>query len=199
MQYAVTVNKAQDLKDNLGNNFTSQQFLDLAGTLFAEATKGKNSNWQESAAIYSVLENRGNEDGKSTHDEAQKGGVNGWDHRNDINSNNASKTDVKNAFTGLIKGILDNKDYSGGAYWWDGNDYSSTPRYSQGTKFTESSHNIWDLKDNAKAGKNIYGNWQSVYQTTNALGNTTFSKLSNEYRSTRYRSGVKVKWDGTKQ
>lgn len=198
-RYAIGAGKAQDLKDNKGNNFTNQQFLDLAGTLFAEATKGESGSWEESAGIYSVLENRGNEDGKSTHDEAQTGGVAGWNRRDGINDKKASKSDVQNAFTGLIRGILDSKDYSGGAFFWDGDDYYKRPRYTEGTTFTDANHNIWNLKENAKQEKNIYGSWQSKYETTNTIGNTTFSRITDQYRNTRYRSEVKVKWDGTKR
>ncbi len=198
-QFVITIAMSVVLKDNEGNNFTNEKFIELAGTLYAEATKGKNGDWEESAAIYSVLENRAAEDGKTTYEEAQTGGVNGWRKRSEINDKNANSSDVKNAFTGLIRGVLDGKDYSKGAFWWDGTDYKSTPRYTEGTSFSDPSQNIWNLKPNATGGKNIYGAWQSKYETTNSKGNTTFSKLTDQYKNTRYQPGTKTKWDGTKK
>ena len=94
---------------------------------------------------------------------------------------------------------MDSKDYSNGAYYWDGTDYKTTSRYKRGTIFTKEEHNIWKLAKNAKPGKNEYGKWDAVYETTQAIGLTTFSKLTEKFINTRYRKGVKVKWDGTKK
>ena len=53
-----------------------------------------------------------------------------------------------------------------------------------------------ELQARASGG---YGKWDAVYETTQAIGLTTFSKLTEKFINTRYRKGVKVKWDGTKK
>jgi RHS repeat-associated protein len=66
------------INDNQGNAMTHDQFKDLAGTLYAEATKGAKGSWEESAGIYSVLENRANANGTTTHGEAEKKRTGKW-------------------------------------------------------------------------------------------------------------------------
>jgi RHS repeat-associated protein len=189
------------INDNQGNAMTHDQFKDLAGTLYAEATlASQGGSWQECAAIYSVLENRANatddkEGAISTYKEAQINGVYGWPERGKITNKNAEKQSVQNAYKGLIKGALDDTDYSGGAYYWDGTDYKTTARYTAGTVFSKSEHNLWKAKDNAKEGKNKYGSWSSVYETTDAKGKTTFSRLTDAYLNTRYPK-KKASWTG---
>ena len=191
------------LKEKIGDTeyvFSHKEFKEIVGTIYAEATKGEKGSWEESAAIYNVVLNRAIDDeNTSIYLEIQEGGINGWTKRNNINSKLANSKDVRNAFKGVIKGIMDSKDYSNGAYYWDGTDYKTTSRYKRGTIFTKEEHNIWKLAKNAKPGKNEYGKWDAVYETTRAIGLTTFSKLTEKFINTRYRKGVKVKWDGTKK
>ena len=191
------------LKEKIGDTeyvFSHKEFKEIVGTIYAEATKGEKGSWEESAAIYNVVLNRAIDDeNTSIYLEIQEGGINGWTERNNINSKLANSKDVRNAFKGVIKGIMDSKDYSNGAYYWDGTDYKTTSRYKRGTIFTKEEHNIWKLAKNAKPGKNEYGKWDAVYETTQAIGLTTFSKLTEKFINTRYRKGVKVKWDGTKK
>ena len=191
------------LKEKIGDTeyvFSHKEFKEIVGTIYAEATKGEKGSWEESAAIYNVVLNRAIDDeNTSIYLEIQEGGINGWTKRNNINSKLANSQDVRNAFKGVIKGIMDSKDYSNGAYYWDGTDYKTTSRYKRGTIFTKEEHNIWKLAKNAKPGKNEYGKWDAVYETTQAIGLTTFSKLTEKFINTRYRKGVKVKWDGTKK
>ena len=191
------------LKEKIGDTeyvFSHKEFKEIVGTIYAEATKGEKGSWEESAAIYNVVLNRAIDDeNTSIYLEIQEGGINGWTKRNNINSKLANSKDVRNAFKGVIKGIMDSKDYSNGAYYWDGTDYKTTSRYKRGTIFTKEEHNIWKLAKNAKPGKNEYGKWDAVYETTQAIGLTTFSKLTEKFINTRYRKGVKVKWDGTKK
>ena len=182
---------------NDGSSMNYKEFNDLAGTLFSEATKGLKGSWQESAAIYSTLENRANDEGNNTWDQAQIGGVAGWSNRKEIFDKTANKNDVLNAYKGLIRGSLDKYDYSNGATYWDGDDYNKRVRYTQGTVFTKDSHNIWNLPNNAHAGKNDYGSWNSKYETTNALGLTTFSRLTKEYLNSRCKPGTKVYYSGS--
>ena len=191
------------LKEKIGDTeyvFSHKEFKEIVGTIYAEATKGEKGSWEESAAIYNVVLNRAIDDeNTSIYLEIQEGGINGWTKRNNINSKLANSKDVRNAFKGVIKGIMDSKDYSNGAYYWDGTDYKTTSRYKRGTIFTKEEHNIWKLAKNAKPGKNEYGKWDDVYETNQAIGLTTFSKLTEKFINTRYRKGVKVKWDGTKK
>ena len=186
------------LKEKIGDTeyvFSHKEFKEIVGTIYAEATKGEKGSWEESAAIYNVVLNRAIDDeNTSIYLEIQEGGINGWTKRNNINSKLANSKDVRNAFKGVIKGIMDSKDYSNGAYYWDGTDYKTTSRYKRGTIFTKEEHNIWKLAKNAKPGKR-----DAVYETTQAIGLTTFSKLTEKFINTRYRKGVKVKWDGTKK
>ena len=147
--YAITRNKAIQLRDNKNNPITKDDFNDLAGTLYAEMSNNKNNTWLEAAAIYSVLENRGNEDGKSTLQVASGGGIYGYSKRSKISSDLAPKNLVKNAYKGLIRGILDKKDYSNGGYFWHGKDFSIktlkayNSYYKVGFHFTDKSHDIW--------------------------------------------------------
>lgn len=192
--YNISTAGVSQMIDNLGGEMLHYQFEDLAGTLFAEASRG--GPWEESAAIYSVLENRGNANGTTAHAEAQcrRGGVAGWETRNRIRDRRAAVSDVRNAYKGLIRGILDDKDYSNGAFFWHGVDFSiSTWRanrefYQVGFKFTDPSHDIWN-QGNRKSGNS---SWDYKYQSTNALGQTIFMKLTPAWqRATRG-----MRWDG---
>ncbi len=165
------------IMDNQGNGMSHDQFLDLAGTLYAEGA----STWEEAAGIYSVMENRGNADDKTALDVAkQKGQVNGYSDRDKIKSMFANKNQVQNAYKGLIRGSLDSKDYSGGGYYWHGKDFgkSTWPAnkdyYQVGFKFTDSKHDLWGQ------GTHVSGNskWDYKYESTGAAGGTTFMKLT---------------------
>lgn len=119
----------------------------------------------------------------------------GYDERNKINGSEASKSALKNAYKGTIKGILEKNDYSNGAYYWDGTDYSSIARYKEGTTFSSPEHNIFQLKENKKPGSTVYGSYSSKFETTHAIGNTIFSKLTNEWRAVQHRTKI-ANWYG---
>lgn len=75
------------LNDNNGNPLTIDQFHELAGTLYAEGSTPSKATWQEAAAIYSVMENRANADGKTALEIAAGGGIYGhseWKKYNPI-------------------------------------------------------------------------------------------------------------------
>ncbi len=89
---------------------------------------------------------------------------------------------------GAMMGILNpnNKlDYSQGAYYWQGSVFVNHTKgsnayerfYKVGFKFTNTSHDIWNLGD-IKSGNT---NWDYKYQSTGAVGRTTFMKLTNEW------------------
>lgn len=181
--YAITRNKAIQLRDNKNNPITKDDFNDLAGTLYAEMSNNKNNTWLEAAAIYSVLENRGNEDGKSTLQVASGGGIYGYSERSKISSDLAPENLVKNAYKGLIRGILDKKDYSNGGYFWHGKDFSIktlkayNSYYKVGFHFTDKSHDIWKMGDHPSPNPK----WSYQYESTAAYGGTTFMRLSNKW------------------
>ncbi len=159
-------------------NMTITEYHDLAGTIYAEGTP-LNLSWQEAAGIYSVMENRAKLLNVSTHDIASGGQVYGWNEKEKINDPFAHKTSVRNTYKGLIKAITSLCDYSGGGYYWHGEDFSGPRSYSVayerfykvGFKFTNPRHDIWNL-----------GNTKSKvfkYQSTEALGQTTFMRKFN--------------------
>lgn len=181
--YIITKNKATQLRDNMNNPITKDDFKDLAGTLYAEMSYN-NDTWYEAAAIYSVLENRGNEDGKTTLQVASGGGIYGYSERSKISDKRASKDLVRNAYKGLIRGMLDDKDYSGGGYFWHGNDFHiKTAKayksfYKVGFHFTSKSHDIWQMGDCPSPPNS---KWPYKYESTAAYGGTTFMRLSNKW------------------
>jgi RHS repeat-associated protein len=172
--------KITNLTEKFG--ITYSQFKDLRGTIYNEMTKASRS-WKEGAGIYDVLENRGNLSGKSAWDMAQKGGIYGWAHRND------EKTDLlklKTVNQGLIAGITSSFDYSGGAYFWQGNDFAKHYNamhayedfYLVGFKFTDQKHNLWKMSNHLSG--NDYYNY--MYESTGGENKTIFFKYTNEYR-----------------
>ncbi len=183
-------------------NLTYKEFNELAGTLYAEGS-GNSGSWQEAAAIYSVLENRAialTKKDKTTTPlmiaAAPYQHVDGWSGRNKINFNTAKKETVNNAQLGLIKGIIEKKDYSNGAYYWHGVDFGKTNSlankdfYQCGFKFTNSKHDIWGLKDKSVPKEHtIYPNnntrlvkkWNYKYESTEAINNTTFMRKTEEF------------------
>ncbi|MNS90451.1 hypothetical protein D3C72_1245020 [compost metagenome] len=142
-------------------------------------------SWKEAAGIYSVMENRANASDKSTYEIAKGGGIYGWGERDKINSDGASQTKVQNAYRGLIAGISESKDYSGGGFYWQGIDFHKhydgmhayESFYKVGFKFTSTTHDIWKL-GNQQSGKS---GWDYKYQSTGVEGKTTFMKLTNEW------------------
>jgi hypothetical protein len=94
------------------------------------------------------------------------------------------------------------EDKSNGAYFWDGADikshYSTHPKVAVGIKFTDPSHNIYEIKESTKrvikykftkkrvAGKitiektELY-HYDHVYESTSAHGGTIFWKFNPDY------------------
>lgn len=106
---------------------------------------------------------------------------------------------AKNALTG-------GPDLSNGAYFWDGADiksnYSNHFKVKHGIKFTDSSHNIYDIKESTKVvilykivkvkqtvkgkvkttkQKVEIGRYDHVYDSTAAYGGTIFWKNNDDY------------------
>ncbi len=162
-------------------------FVALAGTLYAEDA----GTWECAAATYDVLENRGQMDNKSTVWEASHKGVYGWAKRGKINSPFASNSQKQNAFRGLLAGMLDNVDYSNGAYYWQGVDFQvqGGPAYNQfyrvGFKFSDPNHDIWGLGNSLSANES----WNHKYESTAALSKTTFMRLTDLWRKAQRHKG----------
>ncbi|MDK2126546.1 hypothetical protein [Parachitinimonas caeni] len=91
-------------------------------------------------------------------------------------------------------------DYSNGAYFWDGKDlksnYTNHPKVKAGIKFDQPEHNIFDVKESAKAGITYWqvpdkhgklvngrerGRYDTVYISTAAWGQTVFWKHPDDY------------------
>ena len=165
----------------------------IAGTLFAEGST--QMPWQEAAGIYSVLENRANADRTDVLGVISGGGVYGYDDRNNINSIYANQAKVNNAYKGLIEGYYGN-DFSNGAYYWHGNDFYRKVTWSKaherfylsGFKFTDSAHDIWNIGNHKTKHSWIY-----KYQSTNAIGETTFMRLTNSWMNA---AGRNTRWNG---
>jgi hypothetical protein len=186
------------LKDFNGDHVHIDTFKHLAATLYAEGA----STWEEAAGIFSVLKNRATADNNSIMEQAvYNKGVYGASPKglDKYSSINASESRKKNANRGVILGYRTNKDYSNGAYYWDGKDFlkggGHTERYTPGYKFTNSSHDLWNQGDNLKSGKNTFKmggtktiekSWDYKYKSTAALGDTTFSKLTEEWRTSQH-------------
>ena len=166
---------------------THDQFRDLAGTLYAEGS----NTWEESAAIYSVIENRAAQKDKSEYEIASSSteGIYGWKARDRIDSERGELGHAereKNSYKGLVRGMVEGTDYSGGAYFWHGRDFRKPTKGSRahedyyliGFRFNDTKHDIWGL-GNHSSGRNDY---QHKYESTNAEGQTTFMKLTNQWR-----------------
>ena len=92
------------------------------------------------------------------------------------------------------------KDFSNGAYFWDGADiktnYKHHPKLKQGIRFSEIEHNIYDIKETTKtvvvylkvknkAGQLVnakeLGTYDYIYESTAAYGGTIFWKYNPDF------------------
>ena len=103
------------------------------------------------------------------------------------------------------------RDYSNGAYFWDGADiktnYAGHPKVKKGIKFSDPTHNIYGIKETTKlvieywkvkdktTGREVNGKergrYDHVYISTAAYGGTIFWKLNPDY--VRATGGVEYK------
>jgi RHS repeat-associated protein len=167
-------------------------FLFMSQTLYAEASP--NASAQEVAGIYSVCENRAQAYGLDgvirTFTDKYPFGVYGTraGARARYASEKGPGADTKrnNVHAGLILGIGSNVDYSNGGFFWDGTDFKSggghNARYKPGYLFTSTAHDIFNQGDNLKSGATKFGTWQYKYESTGAIGETTFSRLTLQWR-----------------
>ncbi len=122
----------------------------------------------------------------------------------------ATEIDIENnagmklAIEAATKALNGGEDKSNGAYFWDGADiksnYSRHFKVKQGIKFTDTAHNIYDIKESGKLvikykvkkirigesnkfkiEKEEVGRYDHIYESTAAYGGTIFWKFSKEY------------------
>lgn len=112
-----------------------------------------------------------------------------------IQSDKATPSKVKASYQGLIRGLLDDQDYSNGGYFWHGTDFKgpNTPAnkqfYKVGFKFTDKAHDIWRMGDKMSNDKKV----PYKYLSTGAYGQTTFMKLSPDWQKSKGSNH----WDGS--
>ena len=120
---------------------------------------------------------------------------------------NAKPADIKkskgmcSAITAAKNAMDGGKDYSNGAYYWDGADiksnYTNHPKVKKGIKFGNTKHNIYGIKENEmlekieywkvndKDGKLVQGKergrYSHTYISTAAHGGTIFWKYTDEF------------------
>jgi len=187
------------LLDNSANlKIEEDEYHRLAGVLYAEGS----STVEEARAIYSTLENRATVRGHSVSAEASTAnGVYGagTEEVKKIQSPNADKKMVTNAYKGLYQGITSSTDFSNGAYFWDGKDFNGDnsvhggydERYLAGFKFTNPAHDLWGQGNKKKMFQYTTasnGNTATAfykYESTAAFGNTSFSKLTYQWRDSQ--------------
>jgi hypothetical protein len=181
-------NKALSQLENthLNLHMTTSEFDQVVGTIYSEASV--NGPWEEAAAIYGVLQNRANAQVKinTVFKQISKNGVNGYSKRYQIFKPTAQQDRINRVQKGIAMSVATQKDYSNGAYWWDGGDFKNgggyKDRYLQGYKFTDRSHDLWNMGDHPVNGRKKYGPYRYKYESTNAIGGTIFSRKTTEYR-----------------
>ncbi len=173
-----------DYATELSINHT--EFETIAATLYSEMGY-VNPNAEEAAAIFDVLENRqtstsGN--GKSIIELIQTGGVYGYGESSydaaiagrslDPNVGYSLNKHTK-ARKGLIMGLTESKDHSGGAYFWEGNHYLENPKEYTRNMYNKYGHGT----TKGSESKNI------TFEYTKKIGATTFMKYSSKLYSNK--------------
>jgi hypothetical protein len=114
----------------------------------------------------------------------------------DINKDLGMTTAVKAAQNALSSSP---KDYSNGAYFWDGADiksnYDKHPKVKAGIHITDPAHNIYGIEDKDVPGEEwwkdqngkktkLRGSWKYKYESTAGYGGTIFWKYNSDFIST---------------
>ena len=174
---------------SLGSN---SEFVALAGTLYAESTP-EESSFEEMAGIGSVIRNRAMADGRRPIDVASGGGIYGYNQRNKIADPLASKSKVNLAYKVAMLTLCTKTDYSNGAYFWQGKDFSDKNRlankeyYQKGFLFTDKSHDRYGMGTNRIAGPVPY-----KYESTAAAVGTVFMRLTDKWKN----ANGATRWNG---
>ena len=107
---------------------------------------------------------------------------------------------MASAITAARNALDGDKDFSNGAYFWDGADIKTNdakhPKVKRGIKFTRPEHNIYKIKETSvditthwqikdKDGKTVdgkvRGHYTHVYESTAAYGGTIFWKYNADF------------------
>lgn len=187
-QYNAIVS-ALSSSDAFNLHLTSAEFYKLANAVYAESSGGT----AESAGIVDVLENRAAKSGTTLMD--QVSAAPGF-RVNGVNSNRYSTekgpaADQKrlNIHKGIAEGIL-RSDSTNGAYFWDGLDFNKNARgnnsgwqlrHQSGYFFTSPSHDLY------KQGNHYSKKFGYYYESTAAIGSTTFSRRYNYQGGSNWR------------
>jgi hypothetical protein len=171
------------LENSSTNNLrmTRAEFMKIAKALYRESSGG----YSETFGIFNVLENRAANEGNDVIDQVTDKppyGVYGV-RSNDYDTQKGAAADQKraNVHRAIANARTTDIDLTNGAYFWDGRDFNGRAnvtggyqaRYKPGYLFTEPHHDLW------KQGSNpVNGTYK--YQSTQAIGATTFSKLYNQ-------------------
>ena len=179
---------------SLGRN---SEFVAIAGTLYAESTPDECS-FEEMAAIGSVVRNRAFADEKSIYEvvSTRRYGVYGYRSRGKIDNPKANKHKVNLAFKAAMFTLCTAIDYSNGAYFWQGKDFSIKDSkisrayelfYETGFIFTSSSHDIYNMGSYSKGGSVPY-----KYESTAAFSGTVFMRLTTTWKQ----ANGSTQWNG---
>ena len=177
-----SISKSTELKWSSGNSVNIDDFKFMSSVLYAESSGG----FKETLGIFNVLENRATQDGNSVLDQfTDKSpygvyGVRDTDRLADESGTPLGDTKRANVYKALINGITTNTDITNGGYFWDGKDFNGdnrvhggyNVRYKPGYTFTNPAHDLWGQGNNKT-------NRIQQYESTNAIGSTTFSRLIN--------------------
>ena len=182
-QYNSALERIKQTPLNL--NLTRKQFDFLAETVYAESSGG----FAESLGIVNVLENRASNQGNNIVDQlsdkspygvygVRKTGSSTYKYSYRNEKGVPSDIKRKNVHRSIAVGLSTEFDITNGAFFWDGKDFNGLNsvnggyrhRYLPGYLFTDARHDLWGQ------GNNLVGKTYK-YQSTNAIENTTFSKL----------------------
>jgi len=188
-------------------------FQTLSATAYAESSVGNGIEIKEevfalSNAIINFKKASGNTEGMGEFLDdfalASSDGNPQFDKFLNTSAENRNGTFMQTAAAGALNALSGGKDYSNGATHWDGNDIGQSGRkWSEGLKFSESSHDLLQLGNKSVPGKTYWydkkgnvtgtrGSWDYKWQSTatysgkskgGRTSGTTFMKTTDEYKN----------------
>ena len=188
----ITIISKISLRYNNGRAISVADFHNMVKATYYEMSHTKITTVNEAAAIYSCVRNRAFERKQTELQEFKLKGsdglfqIRGWSKINNEDQLNEKKQ--KYTIAGIIKVIITNRDYSGGAYFWHGEDLGRkgsgtyTWYYKAGLYFTNNKHNLWNLPECKNPGKVGGIKWNYKFNTTMVQAHTTFMKLNLYWR-----------------
>jgi vacuolar-type H+-ATPase subunit H len=190
------------LQYNDGSNVLKNDFDDIVNAVYTEMGSVKKSTQGEARAIYSTIENRAKERNTNELEELKKKGsdglyqIRGWSKKDRVdNLTNFAKPKLQKARQGVIMAMMNEKDYSNGAYFWHGKDLSqngslaNSEYYGNGLNFLSSSYNLWKLTNNPQNKTKNKITWNYKYDSVNLEGQSTFMRLNNKWKKANKHAG----------